>query len=31
MSKKWVTLLSRLLVGLLVFSMLIGLILPFLG
>lgn len=30
MSKKWVTLLSRLLVGLLVFSMLIGLILPFL-
>ncbi len=30
MSKKWVTLLSRVLVGLLVGSMLIGLILPFL-
>ena len=31
MSQKWVKIISRVIIGLLVFSMLIGLILPMLG
>ena len=31
MSQKWVKLISRVIIGLLVFSMVIGLILPMLG